>query len=63
MLNFITKVILSWVEGDFQKMELTPDRIVEQNEMSIITLKTYELRYGISCLQEFVSRLPSKEKN
>ena len=42
MFNFITKVILSRVEGDFQKMELTADRIVEQNEMSIITLKTYE---------------------
>ena len=35
-------MIRSWVEAEIRKMAIALDRIVRQNEMSILTLKTNE---------------------
>ena len=40
--KFLTKVIRSWVEAELRKMAIALDRIVRQNEMSILTPKTNE---------------------
>ena len=60
-------MIQLWVEFRPQKMAILPDRIVKQNQMSVVTLKIYKLHpvyVLLLCLEEFLdSRQRKKEVN